>query len=100
MNTCMTTKPLTGHEKHLVLGLMFEDRIFHENEAYISVERIYNFFDLDDDGREDAAPVMSEEDAETLRDRIDVEMVRIEICGVKYQMISVYWLLEYFNILT
>ena len=93
------TKELSSEDKSKVLGLMFKERIFHENEAYISVERIYNFFDLDDDGREDAAPVMSEEDAETLRDRIDVEMVRIKICGVKYQMISVMWLLEYFAIL-
>ena len=94
----MTTKPLTSHEKYLVLGMMFKDRIFHENEAYISVNRVYDFLDLDDDGREDHDVMISTEDAETLIDRIDVESVKIKICGVYYQMISIHWLLEYFDI--
>ena len=94
-----TTKPLTSHEKYLVLGMMFKDRIFHENEAYISVNRVYDFLDLDDTGNHHADHVeMSTDDKETLRDRIDVEMMNIIICGVEYEMISIHWLLEYFDI--
>ena len=96
-----TTKPLTSHEKYLVLGLMFEKRVFldggHGDDVWLTEDDVYDFFMLDPitlDENDRPEVELSTADAITLMDRMDVERVLIN----EEWYISVSWLVEYFDI--
>lgn len=96
--TTTQTKPLTRAEKYLLLGKIFECRVwkkvFATPQVYIREDDIYDFFNLDNTSGNQEIELLPA-DAITLMDRMDVEHEMIE--GNWH--ISIEWLLQYFDII-